>query len=204
MALDSSKESIGCLVIDGLFRESAEPSAIVCALRSMGARAEDFALSGSEGLHRQLQLAFQRVRPKPEGSGKACVVGIGSGRVAAVALSAQLLVDRMVLDIGGDDAEGAPGPALIRQYARLRAFARRNAAFCASQVLLFGQEDAIFQSRFREAKRLMRGCDVCGVAVNHLWTNGKDPTKSGLCRFLCDGVLPKSLAENPEMCIIYE
>jgi len=53
--------------------------------------------------------------------------------------------------------------------------------------------------------RALCNCRIHGVRLSETaWTNGKEQMKNALCGFLCAGVLPKSLAERAEMCIIYE
>ena len=185
--------NVSCLVIDGVGGVGAL-CGMAEALRERGVAAADYVRDRRQGLHADLQRAYQRIRQL---DGVNAIVASGAGCDCALAVAAQLPVDRMVLLCPEDDCE-APG-----EFRRVRAYGRRNAALCASDVLLIGwsgRDDA-------PLRRLCRSLCACrtaaALAAEDLWTNRKEVLKLGILRFLCEGVPPKSLAENPEMCIIY-
>ena len=203
MGSERVENAVGCLVIDGLLPGEERLSGLSQFLGERGVRAEDFRWDGMPGLHRALQLAYQRVRI-PREMGISGIAASGMGCAAALALAVQLPVDRLLL-VPGDDRRMLTDlrVGLHRELHRLVAFARTNAAFCVADVLLLGTSDSLTPRRFDAARRLFCSSRLCGAAVNDLWANGKNQIKWTAFRFLCDGVSIKSLAENPEMCIIY-
>lgn len=188
---------IGCLLIgDGLF----EPDALDGwdqYLNERGVRAEVFRWPGPADLHMSLQRAYQRVRR--DGAVNA-IVAAGSGCDCALALASQLPADRLAL-LCPADWSGNGG--LAKPLGRIRRYALRGAAFCVADVLLLpGMHTP--ERLIERWRRALCGCRVNVVCPGgDMWTNRKEVLKLGVFRFLCDGITPKSLAENPEMCIIY-
>ena len=201
---------IGCLVIDDLIGIP-----LLCGLsiylEKCGAVVRNFNCRESDTIHARLQEAFQQVRKAGE---LACVLAAGTGCYAALALAEQLPVDRLVLL--DDDRLGnwrknrnrmVDNVKLRRQVRRLSGYVRRNLPFCVSDVLLVagnGGEGRL--ARIRD--ELCNGRTRFIAAQGDFWKKAASPNaddmKNGIYSYLRTGELPKSLAENPEMCIIYE
>ena len=187
---------IGCLLIDDPLYAIDGLAGTAQALVRCGVRTEVFRWDGATGLHLALQRAYQRVRRDGSLTG---IVAMGAGCECALALACQLPADRLVL-LEPMRAQGAGATA--RQLRRIRSFARRNAAFCVADVLAVPgpHTDA---DVLRRLEGDLNGRMTLLRARVELWTNRKEVLNLGIFHFLRDGVLPKSLAENPEMCIIY-
>ena len=166
-------------------------------LASHGFRTERFVPAGGPGLHAALQRAYQRIRRDDAPSG---ILAYGTGCDCALALAGQLPADRLAL-LYPLDWQGT-GP-LARSLRGVRRYARRGAAFCVADVLIV---PGLLTSRDLPGQ-LRRA--LCNSRVTVLqppedaWTKGKEVLKTAILHFLRHGVLPKSLAENSEMCIIY-
>lgn len=188
---------VGCLLIDDVLNGGNALADWLPALTERGVRAERFRWDGREGLYPALQRAYQRVR---RDDGVSCLLAWGSGCHCALALAGQLPADRVALI---DPSDGPEDAAILREYSRVRRYARRGAAFCAASVLIVPGPHTPDEL----PSRLAQGLYSCRVAViqpgEDLWTNRKEVLKLGVFRFLREGITPKSLAENPEMCIIY-
>lgn len=188
---------LGCLLIDDPLGPVGALEDTARVLRANGARTEAFSWDGAGRLYPSLQRAYQRIRRDDATSG---MVAIGAGCDCALALSCQLPADRLVLiepvawRAGGDRA---------RQLRRIRAFARRNAAFCVSDVLVVPGPHTTEKLLHRLAHDLGGARLALLQSAEEMWSNRKEVLNLGIFRFLRDGVLPKSLAENSEMCIIY-
>ena len=177
--------------------------------------ARPFAWAAGERLLGGLQAQLQLAR---EGFRYSGILARGAGCGAALALAEQLPVDRLAL-IEPPEAlhtfprpgPRAPGdPALSkrrRQVRRLNAFARRNLSLCVADVLVAEKPDAAFARRLwegglRDHSRVVR-LAIPGEIGRVLYTNCENMAKRAIIDFLRAGVLPKELAQNPEMCIIY-
>ena len=160
-----------------------------------------------------LRTLLQRAR---RACGAATVLARGTGCGAALALAEQLPVERLALiePAGALEARrGARTPgretdaAERRQIRRTCAFARRNLALCVSDALV------IEGGRSRGWQLLNDGglsahSRLCRLAIpaesgEILFTNCENSPKRALIDFLAAGELPKDLAENREMCIMY-
>ena len=196
------EKDIGCLVIDGLLSGERMLSGLSSYLAARGVRAEDYR-ADRELLHLSLQLAYQRVR-RPEGVTGAAA--FGDGCVAALALAGQLPVDRLILVEPRWPADLPEGPReLRRQAARLRGYAADGLPVCACDVLALLSGEDYDRRGLESLRRGLCGCRFYAVSlVGNVWNNRKELMKMAVYGFLRNGVLPKSLAENPEMCIIYE
>ena len=190
---------IGCLLIDCFTPGEFALSGLCAFLGERGVRAERFVPGVGGKLHIGLQRAYQRVRVDGGTSG---VIATGSGIDAALALAVQLPVDRLVL-LDAPVKAAYTGP-LVRELRRISAYARKNRVFCVSDVLALQADAEGFRFDFDALCRDMPNCRMTRLCVSgNMWTNGKETLKTTIYHFLRDGVLPKSLAENPEMCIIY-
>ena len=89
----------------------------------------------------QAQSALQRQRRRADWL---CVAAAGAAVGIALALAAQLPVERLVLWMDADK------PVRSRELLRLDAFARRNLSLVISEILLIGAADM-------EVRRLVRG-----------------------------------------------
>jgi len=83
------------------------------------------------------QEALWRVRQRYEW---VCVAAEGSYACVAVALAAQLPVDRLALT--GSELFLSRKDGLPREIARLESYARRNLSLVVSEILLIGAQDA--------------------------------------------------------------
>lgn len=105
------------------------------------------------------QAALWRIRQKSEW---VCVAAEGKAACIALALAAQLPVDRLALadsDVFSGRRRGVP-----REIARLEAYARRNFSLVVSEILLIGAREA-------EARRMLHAWNrdkVCVVAGDAL------------------------------------
>lgn len=184
---------IGCLLIDDLLSGPGALEPLLRLLTASGVRAGAFAPGGDAPLHEQLQRAYQRVRR--DGAVNA-IVGRGAGCDCALALAGQLPADRLALiePLKWRDAGGMTGP-----LNRVRRYGLRGAAFCVAQTLIAPGPRT--PERLPDALRSR----LCNSAVTVLWPGaaGPEALNTSILHFLRHGVLPKSLAENPEMCIIY-
>ena len=186
---------IGCLLIDDLLPGGASLAPLEAAMVPGGFRAARFSAEPAPQLHHALQRAYQRVRRDGDVN---ALVGLGAGCDAALALAGQLPVDRLALLGPTDWRMGGPWARPLR---RVREYARRGAVFCVADVLLMPGADMAPCQRLRRA--------LCNSRVTLFRPSeaallkDKDILKTAILHFLRHGVLPKSLAENPEMCIIY-
>ena len=203
MRSEEARQRIGCLVIGNGMSGEGALSGLSAALEEDGVTAAAFCASGGRGLHLELQRAYQAVRRE---CGVSSIAAAGVGCEAALALAGQLPVDRLVLLTGESwGGRGMLPAALSGPMRRIRAYARRGASFCVADVMIlqFGAADR--GSSLAELADGLCNCRVWGIALpEEAWINRKDTMKKDICGFLRCGVLPKSLAENSEMCIIYE
>ena len=188
---------IGCLLIEDPLYDIDALDDLYLSLHRNGVRAARFIWDRHERFHPSLQRAYQRIRRDDAVNG---IVAIGAGCDCALALACQLPAERLAL-LEPVDWQGRGEDA--RQLRRIRSFARRNAAFCVADALIVpgpNTDDACL-------KRLGRDLCACRrtlfIPSEELWSNRKEEFNFAILHFLRDGAAPKSLAENPEMCIIY-
>lgn len=193
----ATERDTGCLLIDDPLYDIGGLSALADALARGGLRTETFAWDRTRRLHLSLQRAYQHIRRDGAVNG---IAALGAGCDCALALACQLPADRLaLLEPMRWRAEGEAA----RQMRRIRAFARRNAAFCVADVLIVPgpHTDADWLARLR------RDLNAARVTIlrpgGEMWSKRKEVLNLSVFHFLRDGALPKNLAENPEMCIIY-
>lgn len=150
---------------------------------------------GAGDVWEELQAALQAVRAQ---YGGACILAAGAGCAAGLALSAQLPVDRLAL-VWPRRPMGS--------LRRMERFARRNLPLCVCDILAVEREGedglgAMHAMSLGRHSRLIR-LSICGESGLNLFANCKNELDMVLSCFLRTGELPKSLAENREMCIIY-
>lgn len=203
-----ARNAVGCLVIDDpLAGEGTLPglSSFVDAARL---RVAPFRWREAAEVHGALQNALHALR---QACPSTVVAARGLGCGAALALAAQLPVERLALiepRVALPKRIETHMPASLgRQLRRLCLFARRNLSLCVCDALI------VEGPRARQARALARAglgahcrvlrLEAMGVCDKLLCPNGEFDVKEAVSRFLWRGELPKSLAENPEMCIIY-
>lgn len=200
--------AMACVVIDDFLSGMSRLSGLSSFLAAKGVRVCAPKPAGAGYLLPALQDALQAAR---SGTGGASVVACGTGCGAALALAEQLPVERLALiDPRSPRAVGSGvDPALLRKAVRLDRFARRNLPLCVSDVLVIharpsghDRPQAAFIGTGRLHGRLLTA-EFCGADANNLYTDCENMLKNGVYSFLQNGDFPKSLAEKPEMCIIY-
>ena len=183
-----AKQTVGCLLID-------DPTSGENRLSGLSAL-DGIApgpLTGRRGRRPlpALQTPLQRVRRE---YGAAACWPVGTGCVAALALAEQLPVERLAL-IEARRREPAPRH-------------RPNGALCPRNLSLCVSDALIVEAATRGAGADRAGaCQASGRLCLRDRANCiqfvKMTLKTAIFAFLRTGELPKSLAENPEMCIIY-
>ena len=195
---------MGCLVIDDLAGRGGRLTALEDGLRSGGVRVRRFEDDGAGDLHGHLQEALLAAR----GSGGADILAVGAGCGAALALAAQLPVDRLaLLELPAEHSGTPAGRALRRRVAPVERFVRRNMALCVSQVLLIAPDNAPQRHRLARMARALTNARVTraflrGDGESGLCTNCENALEKALIGFFSGADLQKSLAQNSEMCII--
>lgn len=196
--------TIGCMLIEDLSSGGGLPSGLCAYLESRQIGVDVFRHSGKEKVHAKLQNAFYNVRRMYDTSG---IIAVNGGIDAAVALSAQVPVERIVLICTEENMPHEDG-RMKRQLNKLSRFARRNAAFCISEVMVISAGDGGGHERSQMlVNSLVNAAVIKGISMagndKKIWTDYEWMMNNQIYRFLCGEELTKSLAENPEMCIIY-
>ena len=121
-------DALGCLLIGERSGGRLEP--LEALLRARGTRT---VCIGGEGLLDAAQEGLRQAR----GTGGVCIAAEGEMWAAALALAAQLPVERIVL-IAPEDRDRAISvrDERSRRLQRLKAYAKRNLFFCISSILL--------------------------------------------------------------------
>lgn len=204
MQPEKPRSTIGCLMINELTSEERQLSGLSVFLGKKGIYSRHFNIMEGKKIHSQLQLAYQKVCAN---SRERCIIGAGTGCIGALALAAQLPVDRLVLmDEVSSKEEGEMGKQ--RQFKRLAGFANRNISFCVTNALLIADRSESSLARMVKTARIMNNSRVCiiqiwGALRKDLCTNYESTGKEIIYSFLSTGEIPKYLAEKSEMCIIY-
>ena len=202
MNAESARAGIGCLCIGDCTPGGEAASGRDLFSGLPGVAANPFDWEGGGDLWERLQQALHETRA---GGGAVCIAARGIGCAAALALAEQLPTDRLLL-IGPAPPPPALPPTLKAPLRRICAYARRNLGLCVTDALIV--ETA--QSRFGRAliagglsahSRVAR-LVIRGKSAGELLINREIVPKTALSHFLQTGECPKSLAENPEMCII--
>ncbi len=201
--------AVGCLVIDDPLAGEGTLSGLSSYIDASRLRVMPFRWTGGPQVHGALQAALHALR-------QACpaatvIAARGLGCAAALALAAQLPVDRLALIeprlTQTERREGAVSTCFERQLRRLCGFARRNLALCVSDVLVVEAPRArgtlaLTRTGLGAHARVTR-LEATDVREKVLCTKGEFDVKEAVSHFLWRGELPKYLAENSEMCIIY-
>ena len=189
---------IGCLLIGDILYDGGEGRDLGAFLKASGVRAEVFEHASGLPLYPSLQRAFQSIRAD---DGISSIVAWGSGCEAALALAGQLPVDRLIL------AEPMrwrnPHTASSGALERIRRYAHRGMAFCVAGVWVIPGPRTDSSLPGRLSRALFNSAVTVAGWSEDLCTERKEVMNSAVLYFLRSGELPKSLAENPEMCIIY-
>lgn len=192
-----ARQGVGCLLIDDFTPGEDRLSGLSLCLARKGVAAVRFCPDGGDLLDGLREAYYAARRDSLAGA----IVGAGSGCWAALALAEQLPTARLVLadPMPWGEARRVP-TALRRPLRRLAGFARRNLAFCVADVLVI---EGVAEADYRRAFSLPNGRVTRLRAAAEALENGDDRVCGAVYAFLTAGELPKSLAENPEMCIIY-
>lgn len=186
MRLDAVQSPVGCLLIGDTKRMRAlREQLAACGVPTVSAvQGGDLLGAAQEGLCAARQ------------PGGACVAAEGELWAAALALAAQLSVERVALIAPTDRSEN-PKDDWERQIVRLKGYACRNLFFCVSEVLVLEGESDV-----RSAKRIDLLCRrLCNARVHRVslldqrWTNCEHSPMEAAARFLRDGDFRISLAK---------
>lgn len=186
MRLSAVREPVGCLLIGDTLR--------MRALRErLNERGVETVFAPRQG---DLLNAVQEGLYRARRSGGACIAAEGELWAAALALSAQLSVERVAL-IEPTDRFRNPKDDWERQVVRLKGFARRNLFFCVSDVLVLeGGEDGWPAKRMDLLCRRMCNARVQRVSLaDQRWTNCEQSPMDAAACFLRDGDFAFSLAK---------
>ena len=206
---------VGCLIIDELISGENDLSGFSFdwAVKRGQAGLELFPLVWRGG--DLLGAAQAQLYAAREACDAIAVLARGTGCGLALALAEQLPVDRLVLiepklprmrwwRRRAGTGEDAGRRAQLR---RLWGFARRNLSLCVSDALLIEGQGASFGARLcaqgLSAHCCVRRLSIRGENGSILFTNCENEVKGCVEVFLRAGELPKKLAQNREMCIIY-
>ena len=205
---DRTRDAVGCLLIDDPLAGEGTLPGLSSFVDTADLHAQPFRWSGTSELYGALQFALHALR---QACAEATVAARGLGCGAALALAAQLPVERMAL-IEPRLAlprrlERSVPASLRRQVRRLCGFARRNLSLCVCDALIIeaprGSEAFALTRAGLGAHGRVARLETAGIREKVLCTNGEFNVKEAVSVFLRRGELPKSLAENAEMCIIY-
>ncbi len=207
MPVDSHR-AVGCLMIDDPSAGEGMLPGLSSFVDAARLRVMPFRLSGEPDVHAALQVALHALR---QACPTATIAARGLGCGAALALAAQLPVERLALIeprlAMTKRRDSTISKDLVRQLRRLCGFARRNLALCTCDALIVeapGARGAQALTRAGlDAHARVARLEVGDTREKVLYKNGEFDVKEAVSRFLCRGDLPKSLAENSEMCIIY-
>lgn len=185
MRLSAVKEPVGCLLIGETIRMRALRERLnACGVETVLApRGGDLLSDVQEGLYQARK------------TGGACIAAEGEMWAAALALSAQLSVERVAL-IEPTDRFRNPKDDWEKQIVRLKGFARRNLFFCVSDVLMLEGADGWTRGRLDALCRRMYNARVRRVSLSdQRWTNCEHSQMDAAARFLRDGEFAFSLAK---------
>lgn len=180
----AERANVGCLLIGETMRmralrERLNESGVETFFAQQGA---DLLSSVQEGL-------YKARRP-----GGVCIAAEGEMWAAALALAAQLSVERVAL-IEPTDRCRSPRNDWERQIIRLKSFVRRNLFFCVSDVLLL-EGDGETARRLDALCRRMCNARVWRAELSdQRWTNCEHLHIDAAARFLSDGEFAFSLAK---------
>lgn len=184
MRLSAVKEPMGCLLIGKTMRMHA----LRDHLNSSGVETV-FAERGSDLLS-CVQEGLYRARRSGVG-----IAAEGEMWAAALALSAQLSVDRIVL-IEPTDCFRIPKNEWEKQVVRLKGFARRNLFFCVSDVLVL-EDDAGERKVWLDTlcRRMYNARVVRASMTDQRWIKCEHSQMDAAARFLGGGDFQFTLAK---------
>lgn len=181
MRLNTIREPIGCLLIG----ETVRMNALGERLNANGV--ETFFAQHSRDLLSSVQEGLYRAR-RPGG---VCIAAEGEMWAAALALAAQLSVERVVL-IEPTDRFRMPRNDRERQIVRLKSFVRRNLFFCVSDILMLEKD----VEQMNALCRRMYNARVWRAKLSdERWTNCEHLHIDAAARFLTSGEFAFSLAK---------
>ena len=198
---EKQTDIVGCIAIDEPMSGENRLSGLSCA---PGLVVFPFEWRAGEDALGALQTLLQRARSS---CGAAAIVARGLGCLAALALAEQLPVDRLALvepRLGRLRGRGT----LARCFNRIALFARQNLSLCVSDVLIVQTGDTragrkLVSLGLGAHSRVAR-VELPAETAPELYTICDNTLKTAVTDFLRGGDWPKDLAQNREMCIIYE
>lgn len=184
-------DALGCVLI-GETKES--PKGVADRLRDAGILTTWVCAPKDETAMNRLRSVY---RETCDACRSTALMAEGCGCLAAMALAIQLSVERMVLIDPADRCE-PPAPWI----GRTRRFVRGNLALCAADTLLLCASWNALPRGWGSlpGTRVIRAARQPGMGFDKT----DERLVDAIICFLRTGVLPKSLAENDEMCIINE
>ena len=200
MQSERARADVGCLLIEDTKPGTACLSGLRAAMEAAGMAVGEFRLTCAARLHERLQEAYYEVRRR---CAAPTIAALGrAGCIAALALAEQLPAERIALIGGANDDAPARRRSLPGPFERLRGFAMRNLTFCTADILLIepeGVETALPARRLAAVRGRLTAASMTVERERAL----SPQARLAVLNFLQSGELPKSLAENAEMCIIY-
>ena len=207
--MNGGRADVGCLCVDELLGEERTTSGASRLLELPELAVRRFFCPDGADLLERLQMALYNVRVD---CGTPVAAAVGTGCPALMALAEQLPLERLALieprfttgHRRGDFVMGSMS-SRFRQLRRLERFARRNLALFAGELLLVcsgGDSGGSWTRGLSRHCRLTRLL-IRGEYGDKMYKKREIVLKQAISCFLRTGDLPKSLAENAEMCIIY-
>jgi hypothetical protein len=177
--------SVGCLLLG----DSMNMRALGEALREQGVDTAE--PSGCGDLFISVQEGLRAARR----CGGVCIAAEGEWWTAALALAAQLCVDRIVL-IAPTEYRMPPDTGFDRQFKSLRCYVRRNLFFCVSEVLVLETEEACAERQMNSVLNSLRNARVYRLKTDdQRWTNCEFSLVEAVVSFLQSGEFMFSLAK---------
>lgn len=184
MRPNAAREPVGCLLIGETMRMHA-----LCERLNENGVETFFAQRGGDLLSSVQEGLYRARRP-----GGVCIAAEGEMWAAALALAAQLSVERVAL-IEPTDRFRSPSNDQERQLVRLKSFVRRNLFFCVSDVLML-EGDGEPAGRLDALCRRMCNARVWRAELSdQRWTNCEHLPIDAAARFLKSGEFAFSLAK---------
>ena len=179
-------EPVGCLLL-------GETKRIRALCDSLNARGIDAVITAKDG---DLLTAAQEGLYAARRRGGTCIAAEGEMWAAALALAAQMCVERILLIAPTDHPKPAKDDR-EKQIERLKGFARRNLFFCVSEILVLEEKnDARSDRKIDILCRRMCNSRVYRISLaDQRWTNCEHSPIEAAARFLDDGEFAFSLAK---------
>ena len=192
---------VGCVAIDDPTSGENRLSGLSFA---PGLAGYPFDWRAGERAFEEMQTLLQCARSD---CGAAAILARGPGCMAALALAEQLPVERLAL-IAPQTGRLRGRGSLARYFNRIALFARQNLSLCVSDVLIIEAGNSRVGRKLvwlgLGAHSRVAALEMPAETGPELYTICENALKTAITDFLRGGELPKDLAQNREMCIIYE